>query len=242
MFDNLLSINRFVPINTSILETMPTKGKWSKRTTINRLVVHCNDNGDWGPVDTANYHISPDCHIKNMKGIAYHVFIDTKGDVWKTSEYDNKTWHVGFWNSGSLAVCLQYRGTHNLNPPNSSQLASLHTTLAGLCLGLGIEPTKANIVGHRELQYTGWINNKDNLLKTCPGMGVDLDKVRKNTVMYIQKVLRDVSLVPGSLWIAYQGKIDGDYGPKTRESFLSFGRVRGSFFTDFHKTRDSFNE
>lgn len=235
MFTEILKSNHFVPISTSILNSLPTNGEWRKYPGIKRLVIHCNDNGNWGPMDTAKYHISPDCHIKNMKGIAYHVFIDAKGDVYKTSNYDNVTWHVGIWNRSSLAVCIQYRGTGNTNPPNSFVQSSLHTTLAALSLAYGV----TEIVGHRELQFTGWINNKDNLLKTCPGIAVNLDKVRRNTTMYIQKFLRDVGAVCPVV-VPYTDKIDGIWGPMTQRSFDSFASYRPQFIEVIHRNSTVF--
>ncbi len=58
--------------------------------------------------------------------------------------------------------------------------------IGDLCLKYGLTPDK--VKGHRELKGTGWemIRGRKRLLKTCPGMSVDLHKLRTNIAKYMQ--------------------------------------------------------
>lgn len=204
------------PLIKDVTEYIPVKkgtSGWSTRKGIDRIVVHCTDSVS-SAIDTAEYHISDESHIKNMKSIAYHGFVETDGTCLQNLEYNKYSWHVGIWNSTSLAIAMQYRATGAKNAPSEKIYKSMSSYCAAMCLGLGVSPSQ--VVGHRELQFTGWINSKDNLVKTCPGKLADMDLIRRRTAKKIQKFLSYMSVMP------YTGKIDGVFGPKSQASFDAF--------------------
>jgi hypothetical protein len=71
-------------------------------------------------------------------------------------------------------------------------------------------------VGHRELKGTGWTMFKGSkrLRKTCPGIKVDLDKVRRSVARFMQIVLGADGF--------YTGKVDGLFGPRSKKAFESY--------------------
>ena len=79
---------------------------------------------------------------------------------------------------------------------------------------LHIDPD--NIKGHRELPGTGYriVNGVKKLRKTCPGMLVNLDKVRYIVSMAVQRVLKTQGL--------YQDKIDGIFGPISEKALKNY--------------------
>lgn len=216
---------------TKSLPVHKTK-KPSIRKVIKRLVVHTTD-WETTPQRLAEYDIGPN-HISQTgcPTITYTYLIGRAGEVFKTTNHEVVTWHVGNWNSSSLGIALLYKTDPafekavadgkprpKVDPrhlPSKEQMESLEKLLLKLCLDLKIPPTK--VMGHRELAGTGHILNSKGskvLRKTCPGMGIDLDVLRYNVTCKVQAVLKDKRL--------YEGKIDGDWGPKSKEAFSKLG-------------------
>jgi len=83
-----------------------------------------------------------------------------------------------------------------------------------LCLYLKIYPK--DVIGHREVpgMWT-WIGKgSKKYKKTCPGMKVDLDKLRERLTKNLQRRLFAEGL--------YLGRIDGDFGPKSSKALKDF--------------------
>lgn len=210
-----------------VLPVHPSK-KPSTRKAIKRLVVHTTD-WEITPEDLALYDIQPN-HISSTgcPTITYTYLIEKSGRIVKATDHGVVTWHVGNWNSTSLGIALVYktdsaferelvagRARPKVNPrylPSGEQMSSLLDLLTELSISLKVPPT--HVVGHRELSGTGHILNSKGskvLKKTCPGMGVDLDVLRYDTICRVQERLREAGL--------YDGKVDGDWGPKSRAAF-----------------------
>jgi len=194
----------------------PTKRyKTRPISKIKRIVVHTTD---WAttPEKIAEYDIGPN-HISDSgcPAITYHEMIGTTGELYSTLPYEEVSWHVGMWNPGSLAIALSYRCSNkkgdDVYAPKRVLLRALEMRCGEICLNLGLTPDR--VVGHRELKGTGWTMFKGSkrLRKTCPGIRVDLDKVRRNVARYMQIVLGADGF--------YTGGIDGLFGPKSIRAF-----------------------
>lgn len=191
------------------------KKDWSRRDFIPRnIVVHCADSTA-GPVDIARYHISSTSHIKfkgsiGTPGICYHYYIDQFGGIFKTSDIANKTYHAGGYNTNSIGVCMAYRATKAKNPPDFEIMRSLLDLLSNMSLGFGVEVP--NIQGHRELFGTGFglRGGKKYLRKECPGLLVNLDRLREEVCKIVQGNLKSVG--------TYHLLVDGKWGPGSKSA------------------------
>lgn len=187
-------------------------------TEIGYIVVHTTD---WETdVQTlVKYDIGPN-HISSTgcPGSTYHEFILDDGTVLKALHDVEVSWHAGKWNRKSYAVALMYRctreGSDRHNPPPEKAMLSLQCRLGDLCLKYGLDPDR--VKGHRELDGTGWFWYKGSkkLRKTCPGLRVDMDKLRTNVAKYMQCVLLMKKL--------YTGEIDGVWGPKSKAAMNEY--------------------
>jgi len=194
----------------------PTKSyKTRSLSKIKRIVVHTTD---WSttPKTIAEYDVKPN-HISKTgcAAITYHEMIGTVGELYQTLPYEEVSWHVGMWNPGSLGIALSYRCSNkkgeDVYAPKRALLHTLEVRCGQICLNLGLTPDK--VVGHRELKGTGWTMFKGSkrLRKTCPGIRVDLDKVRRNVARYMQIILGANGF--------YIGKVDGLFGPQSDKAF-----------------------
>ena len=185
-------------------------------SNIDMIVVHTTD-WDTDVMTLAKYDVGPN-HISSTgcPGITYHDVVMKDGTRNHCESYKNVTWHVGKWNPKSIAIALMYRctsaGKPDLTPP-PAMIESLKNLLVTQVLVLKVLPN--NIRGHRELEFTGWIwkLGKDgkagkSLIKTCPGMQVDLDKLRDDVTRRVQTKLGFDGY--------YKGPIDGQFGPKSQ--------------------------
>lgn len=185
--------------------------KWLKRDNVSRIIVHTTASDNQNPHRTARYHVTPgpQNHLskKGAPGLAYHDFITKAGEVYHCNDYQDITWHCGIWNTSSVGVCMAFRGQDNV-APTSAQAIALEEHLTILCLYLKIYPQK--IYGHREVPGMVTIlgNGSKRWKKTCPGLAVDLDKLRRNVTLRLQRRLSAENL--------YKGKIDGIFGRKSK--------------------------
>lgn len=201
---------------------IPTSRNWFDIALKDRLiVVHTTD---WDTsIDTlVRYDLGPN-HISSTgcPSITYHDVIMKDGTLNHCELYKNITWHAGKWNKTSVAIALMYKCTNlgkvDLSPTNE-QLAMLERTLVTMCLALKVRPQ--DIKGHRELEDTGFIyvidkdsgKARQSLLKTCPGMSIDLYALRKAVTNKLQLRLK----VDGY----YQGALDGDFGSRSTEALI----------------------
>lgn len=187
------------------------KRKWAKRDNVSRIIVHTTASNNQDPYKTAHYHITPgpQNHLskRGAPGIAYHDFITKAGEVYHCNDYQDSTWHCGVWNKSSVGVCMAFRGQDNVSPtPQQAKALEEHLTI--LCLYLKILPKR--IRGHREVPGMVTIlgNGSKKWKKTCPGLAVDLDKLRRDVTLRLQRRLSAENL--------YKGRIDGIFGPKSR--------------------------
>lgn len=164
-----------------------TKGFTTRRLKdVECLVVHCTDVEGWTPQRLNEYDIGPN-HISKTgcPTCTYHDYIRIGGEWYHMVDYDVRTWHVGKWNKTSIGVALEFKPDKDHNP-DPDMMNTLIEYLATACLFLGLAPR--TIVGHRELEGTGYILDESGhlrLLKTCPGLEIDLDKLRELVMAYI---------------------------------------------------------
>ena len=194
------------------------KYKRRKLSKIKKLVLHCDD-WDTDIFTIAEYDVTPNPkHHISKKGCpecTYHYFIEKNGDVMQCVDLNKISWHAGNHNGKSAGVCMRYRATGNKYPPPIHQLEAAESLLAYLCLKLGVDPD--NVYGHRELYGTGWLYGPKGirkLRKTCPGLLVNMDLVRYNVAIKVQKVLKDNHF--------YNSKIDGIFGPKSEAALKQY--------------------
>lgn len=181
----IIDISEQLPVNPAGIE-IPMRNI----DDIEYLVLHCTEK-DWSVWKTAEYHVTPDRnHHIDTKGcptICYTFFIEKDGRVFQTLDWKIKGWHVGKWNRISLGAVLRYECGENdeLLPVQWEKAVELFAYLANE-LDISIE----NIVGHRELEETGYYfeNGKKVLRKECPGLKIDLDLFRKQ----VQKKINEL--------------------------------------------------
>jgi hypothetical protein len=141
------------------------------------LVWHCSAAPpSFGVWDLVRYDLAPN-HI-SKRGCpcpTYAYYIEADGTVYKTAQIAWKTWHVGVWNPVALGICLAYEGKGE--PPPQAQLDAALELTVQLCREWGFDPK--NVVGHRELPYTGYNPKTKRLRKACPGLQIDMDCVRR---------------------------------------------------------------
>lgn len=194
----------------------PTR-KWKKRLSADTIIIHTTASDQQNPSVVARYHITPgpQNHIssKGCPSIAYHDFIDKFGTVYHCNDYDDWTWHARIYNKRSIGVVMAFRGQdHGLPYPDQYDALLKHTTK--LCLFLHILPER--VIGHREVpgMYMILGNGSIRYKKECPGLAVNMNKVRDEITRRLQRRLASLSL--------YTGKIDGLFGPKSKAALLSF--------------------
>jgi hypothetical protein len=107
---------------------------------------------------------------------------------------------------------MAYRGADD--PPPEAQLNALCKHITTLCLYIKIDPKR--VLGHRELPWMSTLlgNGSVRYKKACPGMAVDMNKVRDMITRGLQKRLQEEGL--------YHGAIDGAFGPLSRKALADF--------------------
>jgi N-acetylmuramoyl-L-alanine amidase len=145
---------------------------------IDTIVLHCTAVPGWNVWDTARYHTGPN-HISDegCPTIAYAYFIESDGLAYRCLPLDVRSWHVGSWNDRSVGVCLAYEGADVPPPPRQLDVAAALCARLACELGLSAE----RVVGHRELEGTGYVteNGRRVQKKTCPGAAIDMDAFRE---------------------------------------------------------------
>lgn len=204
---------------TDIRKTIPRHPtrKWGTRTKANAIYIHTTGSNNQDPNKTARYHVTPgkQNHLSKRGApcIAYHDFITKTGTIFHCNDYTDRTWHTKGSNRYGVGVTMAFRGQTG-EAPCELQYTALKEHLVVLCLYLKILPV--NVKGHREADGfwkrlgRGGIKYK----KTCPGMGVDLDALRADITRRLQRRLAAEGL--------YRGKIDGDFGRKSRAGLDAF--------------------
>lgn len=202
-----------------IRDTIPRhpKRKWRTRDSADYIIVHTTASDTQDPNRTAKYHITPGKknHIsrKGCPSICYHDFITKDGIVYHCNDYTDITWHAGWYNKRSVGVVLAFKGQDGISP-SPQQMEALEKHLVILCLYLKVLPV--NVIGHREVPGMWKIlgNGSKVYKKVCPGMGVDLDQLRRNVTGRLQRRLAAEGL--------YYGKIDHVFGLKSKAALRAF--------------------
>jgi len=209
---------------------------WKQRSLdqIDLLVVHCTDSDIWSCEQVSEYDMSEKNHITPghpLPGITYQMFVSKDGDTILASNLKNITWHAGGYNSHSVGIAIPYRATGAKTPPPSPIMRGLVRTLTILALRFKLNPYYA-IKGHRELLGTGFrfVKGHKVLRKTCPGLLIDLDNLRFQVAIEMQKILARVSSTNSEMVThdqlidrkLYTGALDGVVGPKTKEAIRLF--------------------
>lgn len=206
--------------------------KPSQQKEIKRIVLHTTDTTNT-ILSIAKYDVEQPNHISKTgcPTITYHYIVLDNGDVCFCTDENNVTWHAGDWNANSIAVAMNYKTNTAVengkakpsekDKPSADQFHSTIEILSSLCLKHKLDPK--NIFGHRELEGSGWKwvvdklkpgGLRKSLLKTCPGMTVDMNVVRDLVAREMQQILKDLKL--------YDGEIDGDFGPKSLKALQQF--------------------
>lgn len=202
--------------------------KWPRRNAsqIDTIVVHTSASDNQDPNKTAKAHIAPgpQNHIstKGCESIAYHDFITEEGIIYHCNDINAATWHCGIWNKRSIGVVMAFRGQDQHTDgtyakPTDPQWNALKHHLVVLCLYAGILPER--IVGHREVPGMVTILGKGSkrYKKTCPGLGVDLDALRHEVTLQLQRRLIAEGLLAG--------QPDGIFGPKSKAALKLFRQI-----------------
>jgi N-acetyl-anhydromuramyl-L-alanine amidase AmpD len=191
--------------------------KPKKRKNADTIVLHCTASDNQDPNKTASYHVTPgkDNHLckTGAPTVAYTDIITKAGILYHCTNYTDVTWHAGNWNDRAIGIALAYKGLAG-EPPTELQMFTLHEHLTFLCLYLHISPTR--IFGHRECPFMSTITGKGVKIfrKECPGMSINLDKLRLEIILRLQKRLSALEL--------YKGSIDGKWGKLSEKALLDF--------------------
>jgi N-acetylmuramoyl-L-alanine amidase len=196
----------------------PTR-TWATRDKkkIDTIIVHCTGGTNQDPKATAKYHITPGpqnkIDIKGAPGICYHDFIDRTGTIYHCNDYTDITWHSGSINGRSIGVVMAFEGKDKILPP-TEQMVALVNLLTTICLYTKILPER--VMGHREVPGMYILTGKGSKVfrKVCPGMGIDLDKLRDLVTRELQQRLKNVNL--------YTGDIDGKFGPNSKAALKNY--------------------
>lgn len=214
MLEKLVGETDVKPVDISKELPRHPKKRYKTRalSSVKRVILHTTDM-NVSILQLANYDIGPN-HISKTgcPAITYSDVVMPNGTIFHTLPYQEIAWHVGKHNDDTIGIAMMYLVTDpktkkDTYAPSSTQLKATYVALGRACLQLNISPV--NIFGHRELETTGWFWEKGHkrLRKTCPGLSVDMDKVRYNVAKYMQIVLTLAKL--------YDGAIDCSFGPKS---------------------------
>jgi N-acetylmuramoyl-L-alanine amidase len=171
-----------------IRTVLPANGDPEERdvSAVDTVVLHCTAMPGWNVWETARYHTGPN-HISDAgcPTIAYAYFIEPDGLTYRCLAHSTRSWHVGPWNDRAIGVCMAYDAGDE--PPPAEQLAAAVEVCAGLVREFGLTP--ANVVGHRELEGTGFIVEGGETVqrKECPGMAIDMDTFREAVARALER-------------------------------------------------------
>ena len=171
-----------------ISQVLPVSREPQRRDAdaIDTIVLHCTAMPGWNVWETARYHTRPN-HIcdEGCPTIAYAYFIEPDGLLYRCIDRDVRGWHVGPWNDRAIGVCMAYEACEE--PPPDAQLEVAAEMCAALALELGLTPDR--VLGHRELEGTGYVieEGEEVQRKECPGLAVDLDEFRRSVAAVMDR-------------------------------------------------------
>ncbi len=199
--------------------TIPTRDATIGR--ISKIVFHCDDATSWTPDRLSRFFVDE----RKFPICGYHYYVSDK--IYHMVDENIVTYHCAPFNTQSVGFSIDYYASHDeplhipLNPEVYDKAAGIATYL---CLKFKVLPLVDSLVGHRELPYTGFkvmidkltgkpnLSDKTNLIKTCPGLAINLNKFRQDVARRVQIVLKQqLELV--------DFPIDGIFGPKSKNMF-----------------------
>lgn len=201
--DNFIDLRGVNKINHTM--KIPTR----LTANIRRIVFHCTDASGWSPQRLNDFFLNE----RKFPTCGYHHYV-MADKVYQMVSPLVVSYHAAGHNSDTISFSIDYDATRaeKLNIPIDPKVYdNAVKTAMYLCLKYKIYPQ--NIFGHRELFGTGflWINNDHKsmqLVKTCPGLKIDLDLFRHVVTKGIQN---DLGLVT-----------DGIFGPKSKQAFDAY--------------------
>jgi hypothetical protein len=186
---------------------------------IKRVVMHCTDAPSWSPQRLSSYFVDE----RKFPICAYHFYI-MSDHIYHMVDENVITYHAAPYNSNSVAFSVDFFATNyerNNIVIDPQVYQNAVNTATYLCLKYLVEPKL--LVGHRELQFTGWVWSKNHdrkeLIKICPGLSIDLDVFRYNVTRRIQETLIEYAKL---LTLKSPVVVDGIFGPITRKVFENF--------------------
>lgn len=211
-------------INKDIRNIIPIHKtrKPEKRNSASHIIIHTTASNNQDPMKIAEYHITPssDNHLskKGAPTIAYSDVINKEGIVFHCVDYTSVTWHAKYYNNCSIGIALAYNP--DKQNPTEEQHKSMIQLSTILCLYMKILPK--NVLGHRELPWMSQILGNGSIVyrKTCPGMCIDLNEVRKEVTYRLQTRLASEGL--------YKYRIDGIFGEKSIMALKLFNPTNSS--------------
>ena len=175
---------------------------------IKRIVFHCTDADGWSPERLNRFFLEE----RKFPTCGYHYYV-TKDIVYQMVSPLVIAYHASGHNSDSVSFSIDFPASYyekNKIPLNPELYLMAINVCSHLCLEHKIYPTKDTVLGHRELFGSGflWANadhTKRELMKTCPGLTINLDDFRVAVIKRLQKHFGILE--------------DGIFGPKTKQAF-----------------------
>jgi hypothetical protein len=124
----------------------------------------------------AEYHVSHNGWLK----LGYHHYVEQDGTGERGREDYEVGAHVGGFNLGSLGLCVSGHG--DFEPWNQAQTIEVLRKCAAWCRMYRIPV--AHVIGHREAPEFG----APPVHKTCPGILVDMGKIREALALRLQEM------------------------------------------------------
>ena len=204
---DLIDLRKNLKINTSkkILTREVSK--------IKRIVFHCTDANGWTPYQLNDFFLNE----RGFPTCGYHYYV-MRDKVYQMVSEHVISYHASGYNSDSVGFSIDYNATFETKMNvalDENIIKQAVKTATYLCFRHKLFPD--SIKGHRELKGTGWIfvyhNDKRStaLVKTCPGLKIDLNDFRYQVAKEIQSTLKH---------FGNDILVDGIIGPKTRKAFL----------------------
>jgi hypothetical protein len=199
--------------------------KWDQRDPIKILgVVYHQSLENFGTASgNSKYHVDPN-HISDngLPGLAYPLFVEKSGDIWLANNIEDITYSQGSVTGNKLYVGVCFGG--NFSGPGYE--GSQKPTNAQLRVARELWTHLKKIWGFKDNQLFG---HYDFGKPACPGNelmeiieDINSDYISDdnlNTTIGRQQALAELGY--------YTGKIDGDWGNKSKTALIAFQRIAG---------------
>lgn len=136
---------------------------------VDRIVVHCTAGNPWATKEAiTDWFVAG----KGWEAPGYHFAFHPDGAAMALRPIWNVGAHAKTGGYNSRALGLAWTGSFEDAPPPPAAWGAMVTMCATLCTTYDIDAD--GVMGHREVYDAAG----ERRLKTCPGMAVDLDKLR----------------------------------------------------------------